>query len=204
VKQHAIVISLICSALGLARAQDASDAKSRSTVLALEHAWDQALGSGDVKALASIFDNSLAYVDYDGTLLTKAAYLVRVRSNATHLQQVVSDEIECANVQKYRHRGWNLPSKRHREREAVLETWALCRYLGIKRWKLDMRCCFDDSNSALNAGTWHSECRYFSYNLPKVGNNDVEYVFCFFAVPVGATSAQCSGCEPRRRPASKS
>ena len=36
----------------------------------------------------------------------------------------------------------------------------------------------------------------------KLGN-DVEYVFCFFAVPVGATSAQCSGCEPRRRPASK-
>ncbi|MGA8271248.1 MAG: nuclear transport factor 2 family protein [Candidatus Sulfotelmatobacter sp.] len=99
-RHHAIVIVLVCSVLGPASAQNASDTKGRSTVLALEHAWDQALGSGDIKALAAIFDDSLVYIDYDGKLLTKSDYLARVRSNATHLQQVVSEEM---SVQMFGH-----------------------------------------------------------------------------------------------------
>lgn len=46
----------------------ASYRSDRSTVVALEHAWDPAPGRGNVEALAAIFDNSLVYVDYDGTL----------------------------------------------------------------------------------------------------------------------------------------
>jgi ketosteroid isomerase-like protein len=92
----AFVIVLVCSFVQSARPQNSSDASGRSSVLALEHAWDQAQERGDVKALTAIFDDSLMYVDYDGTLLTKAAYLARVKANSTHMQQIVAEEM---NVQ---------------------------------------------------------------------------------------------------------
>lgn len=92
----AFVVILVCSLLQSARAQNSSDPGSRSSVLALEHAWDQAQERGDVKALTAIFDDFLIYVDYDGALLTKAAYLARVKANTTHMQQIVAEEM---NVQ---------------------------------------------------------------------------------------------------------
>jgi ketosteroid isomerase-like protein len=92
----AFVIVLVCSLVQSARTQNSGDASGRSSVLALEHAWDQAQERGDVKALTAIFDDSLMYVDYDGTLLTKAAYLARVKANTTHMQQIVAEEM---NVQ---------------------------------------------------------------------------------------------------------
>jgi ketosteroid isomerase-like protein len=94
----AFAMILICSLLQSARAQNSSDPSARSIVLALEHAWDQAQERGDVKALTAIFDNSLIYVDYDGALLTKAAYLARVKANSTHMQQIVAEEM---NVQMF-------------------------------------------------------------------------------------------------------
>ena len=62
------------------RAQDTEIAAARSKVLALEHVWNQAEGSKDLKALDSIFDNALIYVDSDGSLLSKAEFLSRVKS----------------------------------------------------------------------------------------------------------------------------
>ena len=46
-------------------------------MLALEHAWNQAEAFKDLKALDSLFDNSLVYIDYDGSELTKAEFLSR-------------------------------------------------------------------------------------------------------------------------------
>lgn len=90
-------IVLVMMVLGLApefaKAQESSDPGDRSNILALEHAWDQAQERGDVKALAVIFDNSLVYVDYDGELMTKAAYLGRVKANNIHMEQIVADEM---------------------------------------------------------------------------------------------------------------
>jgi len=62
--------------------------------MALENAWDQALGREDVNALSAIFDNGIVYIDYDGSLLTKAEYLLRVKQNDIHLQQVVTEEMD--------------------------------------------------------------------------------------------------------------
>jgi ketosteroid isomerase-like protein len=90
-------IILICSLQGFASAQDAV-ASARSNILALEHAWDQAQERGDSKALATIFDNGLIFVDYDGKLLTKVEYMARVKSNATHMQQIVAEQM---NVQMF-------------------------------------------------------------------------------------------------------
>jgi hypothetical protein len=48
-------------------------------VIALENVWNQAEQRKDTKALDSILDNSLIYVDYDGSLRTKAEFLAQVR-----------------------------------------------------------------------------------------------------------------------------
>jgi ketosteroid isomerase-like protein len=92
-KASVFCIVLVCSSLLCSVAQNNADSGARSKILALEHAWDQAQERGDVKALAAIFDNSLVYVDYDGSQLTKAQYLARVKSNATHMQQIVAEHM---------------------------------------------------------------------------------------------------------------
>jgi ketosteroid isomerase-like protein len=92
------VMILVCCALVFAPAQDAGTAAARSNILALEHAWDQAQERGDPKGLAAIFDNALIFVDYDGKLLTKAEYMARVKSNNTHMEQIVAEQM---NVQVF-------------------------------------------------------------------------------------------------------
>jgi ketosteroid isomerase-like protein len=72
-------------------AQNADEAGVRSKILALEHAWNQAEAFKDLKALDSILDNSLIYVDFDGSLMTKADFLSRVR--ASHLEQVITESM---------------------------------------------------------------------------------------------------------------
>jgi len=92
------VMIVVYSALVCASAQDAGVASARSNILALEHAWDQAQERGDGKALATIFDNGLIFVDYDGKLLTKVEYMARVTSNTTHMAQIVAEQM---NVQMF-------------------------------------------------------------------------------------------------------
>ena len=41
----------------------------------LERAWNQAETGGDPSALAPLFEDTLVYVDYDGSLMNKAEYL---------------------------------------------------------------------------------------------------------------------------------
>lgn len=76
---------------GSVRAQDVDEAGVRTKILALEHAWNQAEAFNDLKALDSIFDNRLVYIDSDGTLMTKAEFLSHVKSS--HLQQVVTQSM---------------------------------------------------------------------------------------------------------------
>ena len=87
------VIILACLAGACAWAQDAGAASSRSNIVALENAWDQAQEHGDAKALDGILDNALSFVDFDGKILTKAEYLARVKSNNTHMVQIVAEQM---------------------------------------------------------------------------------------------------------------
>ena len=73
------------------RAQESDESATRSKILALEHAWNQAEAFKDLKALDSLFDNALVYVDFDGTLMTKAEFLSHVKS--AHLEQVVTESM---------------------------------------------------------------------------------------------------------------
>jgi hypothetical protein len=78
-----IALKFVCLAVlaGMAASgQQDHEAEVGSKVLALEHAWNQAESLKDLTALDSLFDNGVAYVDFDGTLVTKAEYLLRVKS----------------------------------------------------------------------------------------------------------------------------
>jgi ketosteroid isomerase-like protein len=93
-KTNATRLACLLALMGLdlfAWSQSIDEAGVRSKILALEHAWDQAEAFGDLKALDSIFDNGLVYVDSDGTLMTKAEFLSHVR--AAHLQQVITQSM---------------------------------------------------------------------------------------------------------------
>jgi hypothetical protein len=70
-------------------AQSSDDSATRSKILALEHAWNQAEESKDLKAMDAILDNALVYVDFDGSLMSKAEFLSRVKT--APLQQVVTE-----------------------------------------------------------------------------------------------------------------
>ena len=61
-----------------ARGQEPVDAESK--VMALERLWGEAAQLRDIKALESIFDESLAYVHIDGRVMTKAEVLADTKA----------------------------------------------------------------------------------------------------------------------------
>ena len=58
----------------------AKAADNETQLIQLERSWNQAEMGRDAGAIASLFDDSLVYVDYDGSLRNRAEYL---RSVAT-------------------------------------------------------------------------------------------------------------------------
>jgi len=96
-RTHAVTFVCVCLLISCAQvswSQGSDDNAARTRILALEHAWNQAEAFKDLKALDSIMDNSLLYVDEDGTLLTKPEFLARVKS--AHLQKVVTQSMSVA------------------------------------------------------------------------------------------------------------
>lgn len=67
------VAPLVCS-----QSIDVSETKSR--ILALERAWNQAEASHDMKVLDGLFDRTLVYVDTDGSLMDKSEFLAHTKS----------------------------------------------------------------------------------------------------------------------------
>ena len=67
------VVLLLC--LGILPAQAQTRIEAESKVLALERLWGEAAQLRDIRALESIFDDSIAYVHIDGRLMTKAQVL---------------------------------------------------------------------------------------------------------------------------------
>jgi hypothetical protein len=83
----------IFTAWAFAVPQNIADSGVATRILALEHAWNQAEQQKDTKALDSIMDNAMVYVDYDGTLQTKAEFLARVKAPNLHPQQEVTESM---------------------------------------------------------------------------------------------------------------
>jgi len=77
-----------------AHGQARGDAESK--VLALERLWGAAAQLRDIKALESIFDNSLVYVDIDGRLMSKSDVLADTKT-ASPVEIVVESEVARAH-----------------------------------------------------------------------------------------------------------
>jgi ketosteroid isomerase-like protein len=59
------------------------DSATKSKIVALEGAWNQAYKSGDAKALDAILDNGIVLVNEDGSMQTKAEFLASVKPAGT-------------------------------------------------------------------------------------------------------------------------
>lgn len=68
-----------------------SDAEGR--ILALETAWNHAEEAKDAAALDQLLASSLVYIDYDGSIMTKAEFLANIRAVDLHPAQIINDEM---------------------------------------------------------------------------------------------------------------
>lgn len=93
----ASIAVFLCAVFLAVSAQERTD-DAVTRVIALEHAWNQAELRKDAKALDAIFDNALIYVDYDGTLKSKADFLARVKSKAAHPEQEITEAMTGYNI----------------------------------------------------------------------------------------------------------
>jgi len=125
------VVILLSAAALFPAAQNVDNSGARSNILALEYAWDQAQERGDIKALSAIFNDSLAFVDFDGKIFTKTEYLARVKSDASHLQQIVTESMDvqvigntAIVVGTYRAKGIEA-GKPYLRRRRFIDTWML-------------------------------------------------------------------------------
>jgi ketosteroid isomerase-like protein len=85
------LLALVGFGASALRAQGPDQAGVRSKILALEQAWNQAEALNDLMALDALFDNGLVYVDFDGTLMTKAEFLAHAK--VAHVQQVITQSM---------------------------------------------------------------------------------------------------------------
>jgi ketosteroid isomerase-like protein len=84
---------LLLTIPGLA-AQTATQPNAEQTkILALENAWNRAEENKDVKALETLLDSSLVYIDYDGSLMDKAKFIASVKEPALHPEQIVNESM---------------------------------------------------------------------------------------------------------------
>jgi ketosteroid isomerase-like protein len=81
---------MLCMAALRLPAQDDASQSSASKIVALESVWNQAEKNSDVRALDLIFDSTLIYIDEDGSSITKGQFLLRAKSNISHLQSLVT------------------------------------------------------------------------------------------------------------------
>ncbi len=75
-----VLIALLYATSLSAPAQEASESATKSKIVALEGAWNQAYKSGDTKALDAILDDAIVLVNDDGSVETKAGFLTSVKS----------------------------------------------------------------------------------------------------------------------------
>jgi ketosteroid isomerase-like protein len=89
----ALLLATALSALG----QSASDSATKTKIVAMEGAWNQAYKSGDKKGLDAILDDGVVLVNHDGSVQTKAEFLASVKAagsqSGSQEQQVVPESI---------------------------------------------------------------------------------------------------------------
>ena len=92
-RSTACVLITMCLLTANMAAQETSGAAAGSKVLALESVWNMAEEKADIRALDLIFDDSMTYIDEDGSLLSKAQFLARVKAAGPQLQSLITKTI---------------------------------------------------------------------------------------------------------------
>jgi hypothetical protein len=67
----------------------------QTRILALENAWNQAVQQKDRGALNMLLGPELLYIEYDGTLMDREAYLARVESPSIHAAKIFSESMNA-------------------------------------------------------------------------------------------------------------
>jgi len=57
--------------------------------------WNQAEEHKDVKALQSLLDPGLVYIDYDGSLMDKTQFIASVQAPSLHPEQIVNESMSA-------------------------------------------------------------------------------------------------------------
>lgn len=86
------IVALLWMPMAPAPAQE-QDSASQTKILALENAWNQAEEHKDVKALESLLDATLVYVDYDGSIMDKAQFIASIKVPSLHPEQIVNESM---------------------------------------------------------------------------------------------------------------
>jgi|SRR5579859_6325328 len=64
-------------------------------LIQLERAWNQAEAAADPAAITSLFEETLVYVDYDGSLMNKADYLRSVSNTAAKADHLYDEGMKA-------------------------------------------------------------------------------------------------------------
>jgi ketosteroid isomerase-like protein len=93
----ALLSATLCATAWCAWAQDASDSATKSKIIAMEGAWNQAYKSGDARALDALLDNAVVLVNDDGSVQTKMEFLAGIKPTGVQAgsqeQQVVPESM---------------------------------------------------------------------------------------------------------------
>lgn len=80
----------IASVLALAQVRSKPN-NEEGRIRALEVAWNHAERAKDAAALSQLLSESLIFVDYDGTLMTKAQFLAATKDPSSVTEQLINE-----------------------------------------------------------------------------------------------------------------
>lgn len=67
---------------------------AQSRIFTLENAWNQAVIVKDAKAIDSLLASELIFINYEGAVMNKAAYLENVKVTSVHFEHVESETMQ--------------------------------------------------------------------------------------------------------------
>jgi hypothetical protein len=122
-------ILLLLTAMATVAQTPAQPDAEQTKILALENAWNRAEETKDSKALETLLDSTLVYIDYDGTLMDKAQFIASVKQPALHPEQIVNESMtahlyagSAVVTGVYREKGVN-HGKPYLRRGRFTDTW---------------------------------------------------------------------------------
>jgi len=125
-----VTVAMLISWCAFAPAQDNSNVQAeQARLLALENAWNTAEEHKDIKALDQLLSSDLIYIDYDGTLMDKAAFMASVSAPSLHPEQIVNESMavhlygnSAVVTGVYREKG-TAKGKPYLRRGRFIDTW---------------------------------------------------------------------------------